>query len=75
MVIDKNYKGLVIKKFNEFYLVELKKYENLGSNRKFLCKLRKSVNFKNQLVFVGVQVVLNQIDLKQLCKIDFHKNI
>ena len=64
MIVDKKYKGLVIKKFNEFYLVELRKYEELAFNRRFLCKLRKSVNFKNQFVFVGDEVIVNQIDLK-----------
>ena len=63
MTIDKKIKGLVIKKFNEFYLVEIKKCENLDFNNKFLSKIRKSVLFKNQLVFVGDEVILNQVDL------------
>ena len=64
MIVDKKLKGLVIKKFSEFYLVEIKQYENLEFNKKFLCKIRKSVIFKNQLVFVGDEVILNQVDLK-----------
>ena len=64
MIIDKKLKGLVIKKFNEFYLVEIKNHQNFDYGKKFLCKLRKSVNFRNQLVFVGDEVILNQIDLK-----------
>ena len=64
MKVNKKYKGLVTKKFNEFYLVELDQDETLEFNNKFLCKLRKSVNFRNQFVFVGDEVVVNQIDLK-----------
>jgi len=63
MIVNKKYRGLVIKKFNEFYLVELKHHENFEFNKRFLCKLRKSINFKNQLVFVGDEVILNQIDI------------
>ena len=64
MIIDKKLKGLVIKKFSEFYLVEIKQYELLEFNKNFLCKIRKSINFRNQLVFVGDEVIINQIDLK-----------
>ena len=64
MVVDKKYKGLVIKKFNEFYLVELKENKNFEFNKTFLCKIRKSVNFRNQLAFVGDEVIITQIDWK-----------
>ena len=64
MKVDKKYKGLVTKKFNEFFLVELNDYEKYESNKKFLCKIKKSVNFRNQLVCVGDEVNLHQIDLK-----------
>ena len=64
MKICKQYQGLVTKKFNEFFLVELKQNENIKSNKKFLCKLKNSVKFKNQIVFVGDEVILNQIDVK-----------
>ena len=64
MKIDKTYKGLVTKKFNEFFLVELNQYENKEFNNKFLCKIKKSVNFRNQFVFVGDEVIIYQIDLK-----------
>ena len=64
MKIDKKIKGLVIKKFNEFLLVAINENQNSNYNEKFLCKIRKSVNFKNQLVFVGDEVILDHIDLK-----------
>ena len=64
MRVDKKYKGLVIKKFNEFFLVEVNPNKSFDGNKKFLCKLKKSVNFRNQFVFVGDEVILFQIDLK-----------
>ena len=64
MKVNKKYKGLVTKKFNEFYLVELDKDETSVINKKFLCKIKKSVNFRNQFVFVGDEVIVHQIDLQ-----------
>ena len=62
MKVDKTYKGLVTKKFNDFFLVELNNYENNEIDNKLLCKIKKSVNFRNQLVFVGDEVIVYQID-------------
>ena len=56
--------GLVTKKFNEFFLVDLKNQENFGNIEKFLCKVRKSINFKDQLIYVGDEVEIDNIDLK-----------
>ena len=64
MKINNKHLGLVTKKFNDFFLVDLKNPENLGNSEKFLCKVRKSVNFKNQLIYVGDEVVIENIDLK-----------
>ncbi len=64
MKINHNYLGLVTKKFNDFFLVDLKNQENSLNCEKFLCKVRKSVNFKNQLIYVGDEVVIDNIDLK-----------
>jgi len=58
------YLGLVTKKFNEFFLVDLKNQENLLNSERFLCKVRKSINFKDQLIYVGDEVVIDNIDLK-----------
>ena len=41
--------GLVTKKFNDFYLVDLYKNKDLD-NKKFLCRVRKSINFRNQVI-------------------------
>ena len=57
--------GLVTKKFNDFFLVDLKNQENFGNSERFLCKVRKSINFKDQLIYVGDDVVIDNIDLKR----------
>ena len=44
MIADKKVKGLVVKKFSEFYLVEIKQNENFELNKKFLCKLNFEFN-------------------------------
>jgi len=64
MKINNKYLGLVTKKFNDFFLVDLKNQKNSVNSEKFLCKVRKSVNFKNQLIYVGDEVVIENIDLK-----------
>jgi len=56
--------GLVTKKFNDFFLVDLKNKENSFNSDKFLCKVRKSINFKDQFIYVGDKVVIDNIDLK-----------
>ena len=59
-----NHLGLVTKKFNDFFLVDLKNKENSGNIERFLCKVRKSINFKDQFIYVGDEVVIDNIDLK-----------
>ena len=61
---NSKYVGLVTKKFNEFFLVDLKNQENFGNSERFLCKVRKSINFKDQLIYVGDEVAIDNIDLK-----------
>ena len=56
--------GLVTKKFNDFFLVDLKHQESFRDSKRFLCKVRKSINFKDQLIYVGDEVVIDNIDLK-----------
>ena len=64
MKTDSKHLGLVTKKFNEFFLVDLKNQENFGNSERFLCKVRKSINFKDQLIYVGDEVVIDNIDLR-----------
>jgi ribosome biogenesis GTPase len=59
------YLGLVTKKFNDFFLVDLKNQENFRNSERFLCKVKKSINFKDQLIYVGDEVVIDSIDLKR----------
>ena len=54
--------GLVTKKFNDFFLVDIKNQENFRNDERFLCKVRKSINFKDQLIYVGDEVVIENID-------------
>jgi len=64
MKTNSKHLGLVTKKFNEFFFVDLKNKENFGNSERFLCKVRKSINFKDQLIYVGDEVVIDNIDLK-----------
>ena len=64
MKTNNKHLGLVTKKFNDFFLVDLKNQENSGNSEKFLCKVKKSINFKDQLIYVGDEVVIENIDLK-----------
>ena len=64
MKINSKYLGLVTKKFNDFFLVDLKNQENFGNSEKFLCKVKKSINFKDQLIYVGDEVAIEKIDIK-----------
>jgi len=61
---NSKYLGLVTKKFNEFFLVDLNNQEKFGNIDRFLCKVRKSINFKDQLIYVGDEVLIENIDLK-----------
>ena len=64
MKINSKYLGLVTKKFNDFFLVDLKNQENAGNSEKFLCKVKKSINFKEQFIYVGDEVIIENIDFK-----------
>jgi len=63
MKINNKYLGLVTKKFNEFFFVDLKNKENFGNSERFLCKVRKSINFKDQFIYVGDEVEIDNVDL------------
>ena len=64
MKINSKNLGLVTKKFNDFFLVDLKNQENSKNCEKFLCKVRKSINFNNQLIYVGDEVAIEKIDFQ-----------
>ena len=67
MKVDSKYSGLVTKKFNQFFLVDLKNTEDFDKSKRFLCKVKKSINFKDQLIYVGDEVVIDHIELKSKC--------
>jgi len=56
--------ALVTKKFNDFFLVDFKSPENFENIERLLCKVRKSIKFKDQLIYVGDEVGIENIDLK-----------
>jgi len=58
--------GLVTKKFNDFFLVDLKNQKNSENSDKFLCKVRKAINFKDKLIYVGDEVIIENIDFFNL---------
>jgi len=64
MKTNSKHLGLVTKKFNEFFLVDLKNQKPSVKIEPFLCKVRKSINFKDQFIYVGDEVVIDNIDLK-----------
>jgi len=64
MKTNSKYLGLVTKKFNDFFLVDLKNQENSGNSEKFLCKVKKSINFNDQFIYVGDEVAIEKIDFK-----------
>ena len=64
MKTNSKYLGLVTKKFNEFFLVDLKNKENFVNSERFLCKVRKSINFNDQFIYVGDEVEIDNIDLR-----------
>ena len=61
MKTNSKYLGLVTKKFNDFFLVDLKNQLNSCNSDTFLCKVKKSINFKDQLIYVGDEVEINNM--------------
>ena len=57
-------KGLVTKKFNEFFYVDLLEDEKNLDNKRFLCKSRKSIKYQQKYIFVGDKVILSEINYK-----------
>ena len=58
-------RGLVTKKFNEFFFVDIEDTLSNTNQKRFLCKSRKSIRFKNEIIFVGDQVVINKINSRE----------
>jgi len=62
-LVDVN-KGLVTKKFNEFFYVDLIENKKNLENKRFLCKSRKSIKYQQKYIFVGDKVILSEINFK-----------
>ncbi len=58
-------KGLVTKKFNHFFYVDIIENTQRYEVKRLLCKSRKNIYFKKNLIFVGDEVILNQINFKE----------
>ena len=51
--------GLVTKKFNEFFYVDI---VDFSGSKRFLCKSRKNIRYRQKNIFVGDRVILNEIN-------------
>ena len=58
-------KGLVTKKFNNFFYVDIFKDNNLKKIYRFLCKSRKTVFYQNKSIFVGDEVIISELNWTQ----------
>ena len=57
-------KGLVTKKFNQFFYVDILENENNLKYERFLCKSRKNIKYQQKYIFVGDKVTLSEINYK-----------
>ena len=64
MNLVSEYKGLVTKKFNDFFFVDILDDGELLKSKRFLCKSRKSIKYQQKYIFVGDIVILSEINFK-----------
>ena len=64
MNVNKKAKGLVTKKFNDFFYVNISEGNQLKEGVRFLCKSRKNVYFQKQVIVVGDEVIISEISFK-----------
>ncbi len=55
-------KGLVTKKFNEFFYVDIFDNEKDLEYKRFLCKSRKSIKYQKKNIFAGDKVIISEIN-------------
>ena len=55
-------KGLVTKKFNQFFYVDILESEHNSKYERFLCKSRKNIKYQQKYIFVGDKVILSEIN-------------
>jgi len=65
MVLINKKKALVTKKFNNFFYVDILDNNKTEPKRlRFLCKSRKTLYFKKQLILVGDEVIISEINFE-----------
>ena len=64
MNLDNVNKGLVTKKFNEFFYVDILDNEENSVCKRFLCKSRKTIKYQQKNIVVGDAVKLSEINYK-----------
>ena len=62
MGLIKPKKALVTKKFNNFFHVDIFENNNEEFRLRFLCKSRKNLYFNNQVIVVGDEVIISEIN-------------
>ena len=65
MFLTEGDKGLVVKKFNNYFHVDLFVNSKLKPSIRLLCKCRKNIYYQNNLIVVGDKVNIGAIDIKQ----------
>jgi len=58
-------KGLVTKKFNQFFYVDIPVNEKDFEYKRFLCKSRKNIKYQQKYIFVGDKVILSEINNRE----------
>ena len=61
MKTNRKHLGLVTKKFNEFFLVDLKNKENFGNSKKLLCKVKKDSKLKRDGVTIYSEISVSYL--------------
>ena len=64
MNLISEYKGIVTKKFNDFFFVDILDNGELDKSKRFLCKSRKSLKHQRKYIFVGDIVTIRSINHK-----------
>ena len=57
-------KGLVTKKFNQFFYVDIIENDDNLKYERFLCKSRKNIKYQQKYIFVGDKVILSEINYR-----------
>ena len=55
-------RGLVTKKFNEFFYVDILVNDKSSEFKRYLCKSRKSIKYQQKYIFVGDVVIVSEIN-------------